>query len=231
MTGDHFYVNMTPEMASHHDLGDVILGNIFQNQSLCMNYEKSFRLSPLSRNKLHTILQQCLDWFLIQGPDLTWSDFMAANPLFVRRIVSLVSNNPAAVAFPYKTAIKDYKPPRMTPALDRSEQAVKEIMAAAGFGITEFYFARRLWHDFLKTDPNLSALGPERWAAGIFENFLEINEKRAAQKKPFFSEYLGLPQHHIAEAYQTIRSALSLEPSDPRYLTEVGYMMMFSNLS
>lgn len=38
-------------------------------------------------------------------------------------------------------------------------------------------------------------------------------------------------QHHIAEAYQTIRSALSLEPSDPRYLTEVGYMMMFSNLS
>ena len=45
-------------------------------------------------------------------------------------------------------------------------------MAAAGFGITEFYFARRLWHDFLKTDPNLSALGPERWAAGIFENFL-----------------------------------------------------------
>lgn len=36
----------------------------------------------------------------------------------------------------------------MTPALDRSEQAVKEIMAAAGFGITEFYFARRLWHDF-----------------------------------------------------------------------------------
>ena len=72
MTGDHFYVNMTPEMASHHDLGDVILGNIFQNQSLCMNYEKSFRLSPLSRNKLHTILQQCLDWFLIQGPDLTW---------------------------------------------------------------------------------------------------------------------------------------------------------------
>lgn len=231
MTGDHFYVNMTPEMASHHDLGDVILGNIFQNQSLCMNYEKSFRLSPLSRNKLHTILQQCLDWFLIQGPDLTWSDFMAANPLFVRRIVSLVSNNPAAVAFPYKTAIKDYKPPRMTPALDRSEQAVKEIMAAAGFGITEFYFARRLWHDFLKTDPNLSALGPERWAAGIFENFLEINEKRAAQKKPFFSESLGLPQHHIAEAYQTIRSALSLEPSDPRYLTEVGYMMMFSNLS
>lgn len=95
-----------------------------------------------------------------------------------------MSNNPAAVAFPYKTAIKDYKPPRMTPALDRSEQAVKEIMAAAGFGITEFYFARRLWHDFLKTDPNLSALGPERWAAGIFENFLEINEKRAAQKKP-----------------------------------------------
>ena len=69
---------------------------------------------------------------------------MAANPLFVRRIVSLVSNNPAAVAFPYKTAIKDYKPPRMTPALDRSEQAVKEIMAAAGFGITENYFSRRL---------------------------------------------------------------------------------------
>lgn len=73
------------------------------------------------------------------------------------------------------------------------------------------------------------------WAGTLgrryFENFLEINEKRAAQKKPFFSESLGLPQHHIAEAYQTIRSALSLEPSDPRYLTEVGYMMMFSNLS
>ena len=83
----------------------------------------------------------------------------------------------------------------------------------------------------MKTDHNLSDLGPERWDAGIFENFLEINEKRAAQKKPFFSESLGLPQHHIAEAYQTIRSALSLEPSDPRYLTEVGYMMMFSNLS
>lgn len=49
-----------------------------------------------------------------------------------------MSNNPAAVAFPYKTAIKDYKPPRMTPALDRSEQAVKEIMAAAGLALRSF---------------------------------------------------------------------------------------------
>ena len=60
------------------------------------------------------------------------------------------------------------------------------------------------------------------WAGTLgrryFENFLEINEKRAAQKKPFFSESPGLPQHHIAEAYQTIRSAsFPLEPSDPRY--------------
>ena len=80
------------------------------------------------------------DWFLIQGPDLTWSDFMAAN-LVRQDCFPLCQIIPAAVAFPYKTAIKDYKPPRMTPfALDRSEQAVKEIMAAAGFGITEFYF-------------------------------------------------------------------------------------------
>ena len=104
--------------------------------------KRVFRLSPLSRNKLHTILQQCLDWFLIQGPDLTWSDFMAANPLFVRRIVSLVSNNPAAVAFPYKTAIKDYKPPRMTPALDRSGTGRQGNHGRCGFlAFTEFYFA------------------------------------------------------------------------------------------
>ena len=40
---------------------------------------------------------------------------------------------------------------------------------------------------------------------------------------------MGISPIDLEHAYQDIRDALQLEPSDPRYLNEQGFLMLFAN--
>lgn len=88
-----------------------------------------------------------------------------------------------------------------------------------------------MWADFKDLCPHTGLYEPQVWAAALVENFLEINDKRAARQKPFLLETFGVPHRDLTRAYMEIRNQLKLEPSDPRYLDEMGFLMLFQNLS
>ena len=112
----------------------------------------------------------------------------------------------------------------MTPV----EKMVQEIVLVSGRGEYDIRLIRHMWADFKDLYPHTGLYEPQVWAAALVENFLEINDKRAAQQKPFLLETFGVPHRDLTRAYMEIRNQLKLEPSDPRYLDEMGFLMLFS---
>jgi hypothetical protein len=227
MDGSQYVLNL--RLDPEEKLSDLLLtGNIFDNHSLGMNYLQHYHLAPLARRRLKEVMQACLDWYRIQNPGASWHDFMNRHALTCYKVLRKINANPASVIFPYQTKMHGYEPLPLPSQWDNVEMLLARIMNISGFSQYDLNLSRHLWIDYLYEAPSMPSYPAEIWASGILENFLEINEKRAAQKKPFFVESLGKPFENVSKAYMEIRSALKIEASDPRYLNEKGYLMMFS---
>lgn len=228
LTDEEYYLTFP---LGEEELNDrVFMGHIFYNRSMGMNFLESFALKPLARKRLLEVLTDCRDWYDVQEPGVSWEGFLQRHSLVVRKVVRLMSQNPAGCAFPYETAQRDYLPPPVPEPRNKTavEKITDHIFLAGALSAYDQELAGRLWQDFLKVEPYTGAFGPQIWAAAITENFLEINEKRAAQRKPFYLETLGIPHQELSRAYMEIHRQLKLEPSDPRYLDEMGFLMIFS---
>ena len=230
LTGEDYFLTFPIE--GDDSLTDkLFMGHIFYNRSMGMNFLQSFTIKPLARKRLLEVLSQCRDWYDVQEPGVDWDDFLVRHSLVCRKILHLMAKNPASCAFPYETAQREYLPPGLPDDDDMStiEKILEQIFMARSLSAYDFDLARRLWQDFLKIEHYTGAFAPQIWAAAIAENFLVINETRAAGHKPFFFlENLGIPHEALSKAYMEIRTQLKLEKSDPRYLDEMGFLMMFS---
>lgn len=230
LTGEDYF--LTFPLEEGESLQDkVFMGHIFYNRSMGMNYLQSFPMKPLARKRLLEVLTCCRDWFDVQLPGVDWDEFLERQSLVCRKVLRLTAQNPAGCVFPYKTKQTEYLPPALPEQQDRSmvEKLLERIFLARSLSAYDLELARSLWQDFLKIEPYTGAFAPEIWAAAITENFLEINAMGGAGHKPFyFLESLGIPHGALTQAYLELRTQLKLEPFDPRYLDEMGFLMMFS---
>ena len=227
LTGEPYYLSFSLE--GEAPLEDrVMMGHVFYNRSMGMNYLQSYNLKPLARKRLLEVLAECRDWYDIQLPGADWSEFLSRHALVCRQVLRLMGKNPAGCRFPYATRQLDYLPVALPEELSPVEKLIQEILLVSGRSEYDIRLIRHMWADFQKREPYTGAYEPQVWAAALVENFLEINEKRAAQKKPFYLETFGIPHRDLTRAYMEIRNQLKLEPSDPRYLDEMGFLMLFS---
>lgn len=193
-----------------------------------MNYLQTFVLKPLARKRLLEVLNQCRDWYDVQRPGVDWAEFLERESVVCRTILRQISQNPAGCSFPYTTRQDRYQPRPLPEKLTVVEKLAQELLLVSGRSDYDVELVRHMWQDFLAREPFVGGFEPQVWASALLENFLEINEKRAAQKKPFFLETYGVSNQNLNRAYMEIRTQLKLEPSDPRYLDELGFLMLFS---
>lgn len=227
LTGEPYYLSFPLE--GETPLEDrVMMGHVFYNRSMGMNYLQSYSLKPLARKRLLEVLTECRDWYDVQKPGADWTEFLSRQALVCRQVLRLMSKNPAGCRFPYETRQQEYQPSVLPEKLSPVEKIIQEILLVSGRSEYDIRLLRHMWADFQTSEPYTGALEAQVWAAALVENFLEINEKRAAQKKPFYLETFGIPHRDLTRAYMEIRNQLKLEPSDPRYLDEMGFLMLFS---
>lgn len=227
LTGELYYLSFP--LTGTDPLEDrVFLGHVFYNRSMGMNWLQSYTLKPLARKRLLEVLEACRDWYDVQFPGADWGKFLSRQALVCREVLRKVSKNPAACRFPYETRHRDYVPGPLPEKMTPVEKMVQEIVLVSGRGEYDIRLIRHMWADFKDLCPHTGLYEPQVWAAALVENFLEINDKRAAQQKPFLLETFGVPHRDLTRAYMEIRNQLKLEPSDPRYLDEMGFLMLFS---
>ena len=229
LTGEPYYAGFHVDNWDGPLEEQLFMGHIFVNRSMGMNFLEPFHIPPLAQKRFMELLSDCLDWFDVQQPGADWDDFLNRHSLLCRKLLHLVEKNPAGVRFPYETQQLDYRPPQLGKDPSYIERLIENIFFSSHLSVYDVTLARNLWQDFLNTDPHVVQLLPQVWAAAVVENYLEINEKRTARNLPFFKDTMGISPIDLEHAYQDIRDALQLGPSDPRYLNEQGFLMLFAN--
>ena len=212
LTGELYYLSFP--LTGTDPLEDrVFLGHVFYNRSMGMNWLQSYTLKPLARKRLLEVLEACRDWYDVQFPGADWGEFLSRQALVCREVLRKVSKNPAACRFPYETRHRDYVPGPLPEKMTPVEKMVQEIVLVSGRGEYDIRLIRHMWADFKDLCPHTGLYEPQVWAAALVENFLEINDKRAARQKPFLLETFGVPHRDLTRAYMEIRNQLKLEPS------------------
>ena len=67
------------------------------------------------------------------------------------------------------------------------------------------------------------------WAAAIGRIFRSVNEAQHPLYRMPSRQPLGISEEQLEGASKTISHQLQLEPFDPRYLDELGFLQLFSS--
>ena len=206
----------------------LVVGHIFYNKTMVMNYVRCFQINPIARKRLHGLLESFYGWYKIQEPQGTISDFIARHPMVIRRLTYFSAHYFAINGFTYKTKVKEYVPDEGNSEDDEVISCIEKIMKPQHFSYRDISLASRLWKDFSKAKTN-DLKKPEIWASGVVENYIRLNGVYSYSPQSISEMCWNVPRQALSIATDQIKQKLGIETYDPRYCNEEGFlMMMFS---
>ncbi len=228
ITGEpYFFTFYLEEEEPLEDL--VMLGHVFYNQSIGMNYLQRYRLRPLARKRLLEVLDDCLKWYDVHCPGAHWEEFVERHALLCRKVLQLAGENPALLRFSHDTAQWAYQPPLLPEKLSNVEVLLQSLLLGTGRSHYDVHLCRCMWQDFLKCHPHTELYPFPVWAAAIGRIFRSVNEAQHPLYRMPSRQPLGISEEQLEGACKTISHQLQLEPFDPRYLDELGFLQLFSS--
>lgn len=229
LTGEFYNLNLplSPEMETKDML---VLGHIFYNKTMVMNYVRCFKLQPLSRKRLREQLFKFYDWYLVSEPDTTIEQFIARHPMVLRKSIYIAAHYLPFAVFDYDTNVKGYTPPVIRGGRDRVVTCIEKMMTPQHFSCRDVVLCMRMWLDFLSIQGSVGTETPEVWAGGIIANFIKLNRAYNYTDGSVAGMCWHMPVEDLKRASKEIAQVLSLEGYDPRYINEEGMLTMLLNL-
>lgn len=223
LTGEHYTLNLPLEEGT--ELQDtLLLGHIFYNESMIMNYVSCLKIGKVAQKRLHTTLCACQEWYAIQAPTAGWEGFIARNPMLLRHLVLLYSAFVNLNGFNYETAHKDYVPAEAD-LNDKVALCIREMMEPYHFAERDIKLTIRLWTDF-KAQTVRDIRMSKVWAAGAIADFIKTNGVYSYHDNRIAEMCRNVPIDLMQRVGKEIWVTLKLEKHDPRYSNEEGILAM-----
>lgn len=228
VTGEYYELNLPlhPDMDVENML---ILGHIFYNKTMVMNYVRCFKIPPLSQKRLREQLDSFYSWYKIQEPEGTKEAFIARHPMVLRRAIYFAAHYFPFSAFSYVTKVADYVPPKIRGGRDRIVTCIEKMMVPQHFSCHDVVLAMKMWLDFLEKQGDVETETPEVWAGGIILNFIELNKAYSYSAQSVANMCWHMPVEDLQRGSAVIKHTLQLEDYDPRYCNEEGVLTMLLN--
>ena len=201
----------------------LIIGHIFYNQSMVMNYVRCLKINKLARKQLHSMLESSFQWFKIQEPEGTMADFIARHPMVIRRLTYFYAHYIKLSTFKYETQVSNYQPALAVD--DDVLNYIEKFMEPQHFSRRDISLATRLWTDFAQSD-RVKVRKPEIWASGVVANYIHLNGVYSYSDQNVAEMCWSVPLASLKLATKRIKETLKLEKHDPRYCNEEGFLMM-----
>lgn len=223
LTNEEYVLNLPLEAeVDQRDL--LIIGHIFYNKTMVMNYIRCFQINKIARKRLREQLDSFYAWFKIQEPAATMTDFIARHPMVIRRLTYYVAHCFNLTSFSYQTAVKDYQPTQSA-RTDEVAKCIEKMLVSQHFSRRDIYLTTRLWKDFSAVDTN-AIKRPEVWASGVIENYIQLNRVYSYSPESIADLCWHIPVQTLKVVADRIKEKLHIEEYDPRYCNEEGFLMM-----
>lgn len=226
-TGETYDLNLPldPSMDTENML---VMGHIFYNKTMVMNYVRCFKISPLGQKRLRQQLESFYQWYLRQVPDGTKETFIARHPMVLRRAVYFAAHYAPFATFAYETKLQDYVPP-VYYRRDKVVACLEKMMVPQHFSCHDVLLVRNMWLDFLRAKKKVERQTAEFWAGGIILNFIELNTAYSYTTQSVANMCWHMPIEDLVKSAAIVKDALQLETYDPRYCNEEGVLTMLLN--
>ncbi len=227
LTGEEYALNLPLDLDTNiKDM--LVVGHIFYNKTMVMNYVRCFHINSIAKKRLKSLLDSFYEWYKIQEPEGTISDFIARHPMIIRRLTYFSAHYFAINGFNYTTKLKGYIPYKEEDEYDEVVSCIKKIMQPQHFSCHDISLASQLWKDFSR-NKTAKVKKPEIWASGVVENYIRLNGVYNYSPKSIAEMCWNVPMQALSMATDKIKKTLGIEKYDPRYCNEEGFlMMMFS---
>ena len=228
LTGEQYSLNLPIE--GDLDIRDkIFVGHCFYNNTMVMNYIRCLKVSKLAAKCLKNAFNRCFDRYKIQEPQSDWAGFITRHPMIIRNLAYIYSSFVKLDGPSYETAVKDYLPLTENKSEDEVIQCLKKMMISYHFSKRDIDLASRIWQDYL-ADEVKTFRKPEVWAAGVIENFIQLNAVYNYTDAKIAEMCWNVPLTSLKIASEKIKNKLLIEKHDPRYSNEEGLLlMMFSS--
>ena len=228
LTDEEYSLNLplSPDMDTKDML---ILGHIFYNKTMVMNYVRCFKITKLGQKRLQDQLMSFYKWYKLQEPEGTMESFIARHPMVIRRAIYFAAHYLPMTAFPYTTQVTGYKPPVIRGGRDRIVTCVEKMMTPQHFSCRDVVLCMRMWLDFVAADGKVNAEVPEVWASGIIENYIRLNKAYSYSAQSVANICWHMSVTDLERAAAKVKETLRLEVFDPRYCNEEGVLTMLLN--
>ena len=224
LTDDSYVLNLP--LTEDMDTKDLlIIGHIFYNKTMVMNYVRCFKIPKIGQKRLKDQLENFYQWYKIQEPNGSKEDFVARHPMVVRRLTYYSAHSFQLGTFNYQTKVQDYQRPEKQQTKDEVIVCIEKMMLPQHFSYRDVALATRLWQDFSGLDTN-AIQAPEIWAAGVVENYVRLNGVYSYSPQSIANMCWHVPLPALRTVAANIKETLKLEAHDPRYCNEEGFLMM-----
>ncbi len=223
LTGEKYTLGLPlEEMPDPNE--DLLLGHIFYNESMIMNYVSCLKIGKVAQKRLYNTLKDCKNWYNIQVPSADWEMFIAENSILLRHMIFLYSALVNLNNFNYETAYKDYRPADID-YKDRVILKVRQMMEPYHFAERDIKLVLQLWADF-KAKSHREIRMPEIWAAGAIFNFIKVNGVYSYSDEKIAELCHNVPVDVLRRIAKEIWINLGIEKHDPRYINEEGLLAL-----
>jgi hypothetical protein len=223
LSGEKYTLSLPLEESE--DLNDaILLGHIFYNESMIMNYVSCLKIGKVAQKRLFNTLKSCKEWYNIQDPAADWEAFIARNPMLLRHMVFLYSAFVNLNNFNYETEHKNYLPTEID-YKDRVILRIRQMMEPYHFAERDIKLVIQLWSDF-KVKFCREVRMPDIWAAGAIFDFIKTNGVYNYDDEKIAELCHNVPLDVMRRMAKEIWVTLGIEKHDPRYINEEGILLM-----
>lgn len=205
------------------------MGHIFYNNSMVMNCLRGTVLLPAAYKRFMKVMKDCKAYVALRnGGKLSWKEFIARYPIFLRHVSLLYAAFVRVDNFDYETNLP---PEQLLPQPIRQDEithCIAEMMRPFAFSAHDIFLAQTMWADFVhwsgKNVENI--LRREIWAAGIIDAFIWANGVYNYDSAQISTMCWGVPPQAFHRTSGEIKKALSMIKHDPRYINEEGLLIL-----
>lgn len=223
LTGEDYAILMDLESINEYK-GMLFLGHLFYNKSITLSVVRGHYTKPSSKKVLYDILERAKSWVAVRYEnDLSWNEFVADFPIFMRHAITIYSRYVRMDRFDYKTKVNSYK---SQPILDdKVSNKLKKAMLSYSFSSLDVRLVQTLWSDYKHLTGEKATL-PEVWTAAALYTFTELNCVYTYDIGKISEICEFVPIDAIKRASQSMKEVLAIETHDPRYVNEEGLLLM-----
>lgn len=201
----------------------LFFGHIFSQGLVMINYVTSLEVSVNLRKRIKEEVMRQRQIFIIQEPGADLEAFFKRHALVVRHTINIL----VTLAKVNVTSLSQLE--RSYPVIEAkraAQESVKNLLhnLVAEFGLSRFdeQLLEKMWYDFCQ----LSAMNvrkPMNWAMGLLLAYSHINGT-VNMNADQIAEKMNISIASLYKIKVQLYEVLHLEPFDPRYLSEDGFV-------